>query len=83
VAEVLSAIERLFSDQKPENAVILSSTHKAKGLERDRVWLLQDTYLRSRRNRLGVWEGPSQEEKNLFYVAVTRAKSELVLVEGV
>lgn len=60
------------SDNNPKPAVILSSTHKAKGLEWDRVFVLRDTYLK--RSDL--------EEENLFYVAITRTKAELVFVEG-
>lgn len=70
VADVLGKIERLFSDANDGNAVVFSTTHKAKGLEADRVWVLRSTYNRGR----GV------EEDNLFYVAVTRAKRDLVLV---
>ncbi|GAC1476367.1 MAG: hypothetical protein PVSMB8_03750 [Vulcanimicrobiaceae bacterium] len=70
VNEVVARIESLFSDVDDENRIVLSTTHKAKGLERDRVWLLAGTY----RSRPGV------EEDNLWYVAVTRARSELVMV---
>ena len=49
-----------------------SSTHKAKGLERHRVWMLADTYR----------PGGSQEEKNLYYTACTRARSSLFLAYG-
>lgn len=77
VPELLAKIEALFSDADNQALVLLSSTHKAKGLERKRVFLLRDTYLRRR------CEGDEQrEEENLYYVAVTRAKHELVLVEG-
>ena len=63
----------MFADTKDDAQVILlSSTHKAKGLERERVWVLSDTYMRR----------PDPEERRLYYVAVTRAKKELVLVEG-
>lgn len=72
IADILNAIERLFADNNDEERIVLSTTHKAKGLERERVWLLADTY----RNR------PGQEEDNLWYVAVTRAKSDLRLVYG-
>jgi superfamily I DNA/RNA helicase len=71
VQEVLSRLEALFSDDKSEGQIVLSSTHRAKGLERDRVWLLFDTYKHMRGNI---------EEDNLYYVAVTRAKRELYLV---
>jgi DNA helicase-2/ATP-dependent DNA helicase PcrA len=69
VQEVLDRIENLFSDDGGEK-IVLSSTHKAKGLERDRVFVLESTY----RKR------PSVEEDNLYYVAVTRARRSLFLV---
>lgn len=72
VKDVEETIQRLFEDTDSRNRVVLSTTHKAKGLERDRVWVLADTYRRR----------PGTEEDNLWYVAVTRAKSELYLVNG-
>lgn len=72
VEQVMSHIERLFADKGEAERIVLSSTHKAKGLERDRVWMLADTY----RRRPGV------EEDNLYYVAVTRARRELFMVRG-
>jgi hypothetical protein len=72
VADVVSEIESLFADNTDKNRITLSTTHKAKGLEWDRVWLLAATY----RRRPGI------EEDALYYVAVTRARKTLVLVEG-
>lgn len=72
VQDVLDRIAALFADTSTGARIVLSSTHKAKGLERDRVWLLEDTY----RRRPGV------EEDNLWYVACTRARKSLMLVEG-
>lgn len=71
VADVLSAIDSLFADRDEKAIITLSSTHKAKGLERDRVWLLRATYLRR----------DEPEERNLLYVAQTRARKTLVLVQ--
>jgi superfamily I DNA/RNA helicase len=42
---------------------------RAKGLEADRVWILEDTLKRG-----------GQEELNICYVAYTRARKELCLV---
>lgn len=70
-------IDQLFHDGDDHNRVILSSTHKAKGLERDRVFMLRDTY----RNGKSA-KGNNKEEDNLAYVAITRAKRELFLVSG-
>jgi len=73
VRDVLRRIESLFGeDSGGGSRITLSSTHKAKGLEWDRVWMLRSTYMRR----------PDVEESNLAYVAVTRAKRELVLVRG-
>lgn len=70
VDDVLGRIDRLFEDKRDEGQIMLSTTHKAKGLERDRVWLLTWTYMK----RAG------EQEKNLYYVGVTRAKQTLFLV---
>ena len=76
VEDLLASIDQLFSDKDPESKIILSTTHKAKGLERDNVFMLADTYLRKPRGA----EGPSKEEENLYYVAATRAKKALYFV---
>jgi DNA helicase-2/ATP-dependent DNA helicase PcrA len=68
---VLDNIKDLFHDGDDSTRVILSTTHKAKGLERDRVFVLTWTYRR----------GMNREEENLFYVAITRARNELFLVK--
>lgn len=70
VSAVVAKIEHLFSDNDISTRVTLSTTHKAKGLERDRAWVLKDTYKK----------GENTEESNLWYVAITRARHELVLV---
>jgi len=72
VSDVIESIESLFSDKDEKARIVLSTTHKAKGLERDRVWLLTSTYRRR----------PEVEEDNLYYVAVTRAKKTLFMVES-
>lgn len=70
VNEVLERCRTLFVEKTPENVIILTSTHKSKGLERERCYVLAKTF----RKRPGL------EEDNLYYVAVTRAKRELYLV---
>lgn len=74
-AQVLEQLKRLNKTDAAAaaKAVCLSSVHRAKGLERDRVWMLADTFRKGR----------SDEESNLYYVAITRAKKTLILVEGV
>lgn len=66
---LIAKIETLFSDDKTTPAVMLSTVHKAKGLEAERVFLLESTF------RTG-----GVEEENVRYVALTRAKSHLTLV---
>lgn len=74
IDEAIAKCETLFGDAVDDKKqIVLSSTHKAKGLERQRVWILQDTYKRE----------PGVEEENLWYVAVTRAQTELYLVRGI
>lgn len=70
IEELKETIDKLFNDVDDNHKVILSTTHKAKGLERDRVFVLANTYKK----------GLNQEETNLWYVAITRSKSELFLV---
>jgi len=69
--DVMFNIDRLFHDGDDHSRVILSTTHKAKGLERKRVFILRSTYRPER----------GQEEMNLMYVAITRALEYLYLVQ--
>lgn len=71
-ADLARRIDYLFTDDHEDGEVLCSSVHKAKGLEWDRVWLLMGSLYR---------RGTSPEECNIHYVAVTRAKSSLMLVE--
>jgi DNA helicase-2/ATP-dependent DNA helicase PcrA len=59
----------------------LSTVHSAKGLEWGRVFLigLTDGVFPSNRSLMDGDQGDVEEEKRLFYVAVTRAKDELSL----
>lgn len=69
VAEVRARIAALFSDKDDSQRIVCTTTHKAKGLERDRCWVLADTF-----------SSADIEEDNLWYVAITRAKTQLCLV---
>lgn len=77
--DVLRRIETLFSDKSPTGSIRLSSVHKAKGLEADRVWIARPEILPAPWARLD-WE--KVQERNLEYVAYTRAKHSLALVPG-
>ncbi len=72
------AIE-LFNDTDEGNIVILSTVHRAKGLERDDVFILKWTLKQWLDENLKYLEKPN-EEANIAYVAATRAKSKLTLV---
>ena len=72
IKDLKETIDKLFNDVDDNKKVIFSTTHKAKGLERDRVFILVNTY------RYGP--GVEGEEANLWYVALTRTKKELYLV---
>ncbi len=77
VSDLIAEINRLFV--KPDQpAVLLSSIHKAKGLEWPRVYWLR-THPRFRSDK----EWQAGQEVNLNYVAATRAQRELVLVQEV
>lgn len=76
VEEIRIRIENLFTDvdnKTGKNCIVCSSVHKAKGMESLNVWLLKDT--------LNLSAGG--EEANIAYVAYTRAKTYLYMIEGV
>lgn len=75
VLDFEKAIAALFADETT-GVVELSSIHRAKGLESERVFLLQPD--RMPRRCRSEWE--QEQEENLLYVALTRAKRELFLV---
>ncbi len=68
-------------DKKVEGGVVLSSIHQAKGLEWKVVFLvwLADGMFPNGRILESDDEGMLEEERRLFYVAVTRAKDQLYL----
>lgn len=78
VPALLALIDELFSDVK--GAVVLATIHKAKGLEAKRVFWLNSSQCPARWARQ---EWQQQQERNLCYVAVTRAIEELYMIEEV
>lgn len=69
--EMKSKITAMFDDATNPNAVIFSTIHKAKGLESDVVWALPVKASKKSKN-----EKQAQEERNLLYVQITRAKNQ-------
>lgn len=76
VPALLAVIDELFSDTK--GAITLATIHKAKGLEADRVFWLNSSQCPAKWAKAD-WQ--QQQERNLCYVAVTRAKQTLILIE--
>lgn len=76
VKDVLRRVDRLF--EVVQDAVRLSSVHRAKGLESTRVFFIAPGGFRPRHARTQEWEW--QQELNLRYVAVTRAIHTLIYV---
>jgi superfamily I DNA/RNA helicase len=75
-------IEGMFDDDAAKNKsiVILCSVHRAKGLEWDNVYLIGRNEIMG---RLGKNEWQREQERNLIYVGITRAKSKYVDVTNV
>lgn len=69
-------IEKIFTDNA-KGGITLSTVHKAKGLEADRVFIIEPDLMPFPRAKK-AWE--IEQEKNLQYVAYTRAKNLLVFV---
>jgi len=66
-------IQHIFTDKV--EGIILSTVHKSKGLESDRVFIVRPDLLPMKKVQK-AWE--VQQEKNLAYVAITREKKELI-----
>ena len=71
-------ITDLFKDEG-SGILTLCTVHKAKGLEWDRVFIL-DPFLMPCRWARQAWQ--KQQEANIQYVAYTRAKSELCFIKS-
>lgn len=70
---IVDKINKIFSDED-NNGIMLSTIHKAKGLEANRVFIIHEDLMPSK-HATKQWE--LQQERNLMYVAFTRAKSYL------
>jgi DNA helicase-2/ATP-dependent DNA helicase PcrA len=62
-----------------EGKVVLSTIHQAKGLEWDAVFVMHMTQGAFPNKRALLDDGGLEEERRLFYVAVTRARRDLTL----
>lgn len=77
VTKLINLISNIFTDET--KGIMLSTIHKAKGLENDRVFFLCPELIPS---RFATQEWMVEQEMNLKYVAITRAKSTLIYVDG-
>lgn len=82
VNDVYSRIDEMFTDQEAgeggyRNFVLLSTVHRAKGLEANTVWIL---YPELMPHKMAEADWEIQQEHNIRYVALTRSKNRLVLV---
>ncbi len=72
--------EDVVAGDPEDDRVVLSSVHQAKGLEWSRVAVMGLSEGRFPSYRAAVTDEGLEEERRLFYVAITRAKNELALV---
>lgn len=77
ISEMIEYIEEKLFAEGDDNVVWLSSIHRAKGLEADRVFIVN--WHKMPLKVAEEWQ--MIQEKNLQYIAVTRAKKELYFLE--
>lgn len=71
-----SFIDQIFSDK--DSPVTLCTIHRANGLEADRVWIIEPNSMPVMWKKQKDWQ--FAQEENLLYVALARAKKELMIV---
>lgn len=69
------------SDKSAKKLLTLSTIHKAKGIEWNRVFLLGRAQFQPSKFAIKAWQ--KEQETNLIYVAITRAKTTLVEIDEV
>jgi superfamily I DNA/RNA helicase len=81
VDSLKNLIDSMFSDSddpKVPNVVVLSSIHKAKGLEWKRCFVLGNAQFIPSKYATQAWQ--QVQEENLKYISITRAMEELVYI---
>lgn len=73
--ELVASILEIFSDDK--KGICCSTVHKTKGLEANNVFIIEPSIIRAPWAKMD-WE--QEQERNIEYVAITRAKNKLVFV---
>lgn len=80
VASLLAKIDLMFSDSGPTTGVTLSTVHRSKGLEYPTVFILDMGKYMPSRFATQPWQ--LRQERNLCYVAITRAMEKLVYINS-
>ena len=65
-------IKKMFDDKEDSSIITLATCHRFKGMERPTAFILRDTFKPDK----------GTEERNIYYVAITRAKTHLYIVNG-
>lgn len=78
LAQAIKNIESCLVEEESDADVILTTAHKSKGLEWDRVKINSDMFYLREEETIEEFLNRDQN-KNLLYVALTRAKLELIL----
>jgi superfamily I DNA/RNA helicase len=76
VSDAVAWIDSMFTDEKGLNLLMLSSIHKSKGREWQKVFWLDRAGTCPSKWARQAWQ--QEQEKNLQYVCATRAKAELI-----
>ena len=77
IEKFISYIQNMINIDNPDGCVRIMSIHKSKGLESENVFVLNEGRVFT---ELGRSKDMIQQERNLSYVALTRAKEKLYLV---
>lgn len=77
VDEIYNRIDKIFTNTNDANTFKFSTGHKSKGLEWDRVIVLEHDDFKSKNPRMP--EHQKIQEENIQYIAETRARHELIL----
>lgn len=78
IKEVVAVLKDLTTERP--NPVLLASIHRAKGLEAERTFILHPELIPHPK---AVKAHEKEQELNLYYIALTRSKSEMTFVETV
>lgn len=71
--DMIGVINKIFTENS--NGIIFSTIHKSKGLEANTIYIIKPELIPHPKSKM------LQQEKNLHYVAITRAKERLVYVK--